>query len=165
MITDVGYTRLKSFTTETKSTSYYLNGLIDAQFTRRLTGNLTYSLNWSSSNGVSSKSKNGTLIVTYRPGRFINLSSNLTVTDEDGDTSTSEGFLIDWLPLPVIRLNVNYQHSRSQPGPSTTDSFNGYGMWYITKFAYVHLSYGYTREVKEKKTESYSFITNLNCRF
>lgn len=165
MVTDVGYTRLKSFITETMSSSYYINGLIDARFTQRLTGNFTYDFNWSSSDDISSYSKNGIAILTYQPGRFINLSGNFTLRDEDGDISTSEGFLMDWLPLPAIRLNINYQHTRSKPGPSISDSFNGYGIWYITKFANLYFSYGYTREVREKEMESYNFITNLNCRF
>jgi hypothetical protein len=124
---------------------------------------------------TSSSLKDGSMILTYRPGRFINITGSFRVSDTDGDTTTSEGFLVDWLPLPVVRLNLNYEHRNTKTQSTTIDSISaqsttidsisGYVIWYITKFMDVQLTSNYSRNVKEKKTEIYSIGGNLTCRF
>jgi len=164
MVTDLEYTQSKSHITDIRSTTKSIRGTVDALFTRKLHGNFIYGLSWISSGGTSSSTKEGTTILTYRPGRFISFTGSFRVSDSDGDTTTSEGVLIDWLPLPAIRLNLNYLHTRSEPGPSTIDSFIGYGIWYITKFIDLQLTYGYTRDKQETVTTSYNIGANLNVR-
>jgi len=165
MITDIGYTQSRSYTTDTKSSTRSITGALDAPLTRKLYGSLTYGFSWRSSDDSSSSSKDGSVILTYRPGRFINLSGSLRISAADGSRTTSEGFLVDWLPLPAIRLNLNYQHSTS------VDSLSGYGIWYITKFIDLRLTYSYTRDTNEnksetyKKLETYTYGGNLTCRF
>ena len=73
--------------------------------------------------------------------------------------------MIDWLPVPVLKVNLNYQHARSESGSSTDDSLSGYGLWYITKFIDLRFTYNYTQSVREKKIETYTVGANLNCRF
>ncbi len=165
MITDMGYTDSKSYTAGSHLTSRFIRGSLDAFLTRKLTGNLIYGFNRQSSDSASSDSKEGGAIITYRPGRFINLSGSFRVSDIDGNTSTSEGVLIDWLPVPVLKVNLNYQHARSEPDSSTDNSLSGYGLWYITKFIDLRFTYNYTQSVREKKTETYTVGANLNCRF
>ncbi len=165
MITDMGYTESKSYTTGSKLTSRFIRGSLDAFLTRKLTANLIYGFNRQSSDSTSSDSKEGGTIITYRPGRVINLSGSFRVSGIDDNTTTSEGFLIDWLPVPVFKVNLNYQHARSNPDSSTDDSFSGYGLWYITKFIDIRFTYNYTQSVREKKTETYIVGANLNCRF
>jgi len=165
MITDIGYTQSKTYATDTQSSTRSIRGTLDAPLTKKLYGSLTYGFSWTSSDGSSSSSKDGSMTVTYRPGQFINLSGSFRVSDADGNTSTTEGFLVDWLPLPVIRLNLNYQHSSTEPESATTDSLGGYAMWYITKFIDAQITSTYTRNVSEKKTETYSLGGNLTCRF
>ncbi|MEC4685280.1 MAG: hypothetical protein VST71_06080 [Nitrospirota bacterium] len=165
MITDMGYTESKSYTAGSHLTSRFIRGSLDAFLTRKLTGNLIYGFNRQSSDDTSSNSKEGGAIITYRPGRFINLSGSFRVSDIDGNTTTAEGILIDWLPVPVLKVNLNYQHARSEPEISTDDSLSGYGLWYITKFIDIRFTYNYTRSVREKKMETYIVGANLNCRF
>ncbi|MEW6418227.1 MAG: hypothetical protein AB1480_08910 [Nitrospirota bacterium] len=165
MTTDIGYTQSKSYTESTQSSTSFINGTLDAHLTNKLYGSLTYGLSWTSSDGSSSSLKSGSMIITYIPGRFINLSGSLQVSDTDGDTSATEGLSMDWLPLPAIRLNLSYQHNSTEPGPSVSDSLSGYGIWYITKFMEVQLTYNYKHEANEKKAESYNFGGNLTCRF
>jgi hypothetical protein len=165
MITDIAYSRTLSFVTNTKTTNLSISGFVDAVLTRKLSTDLRYNLSRTVSDDKLSISKEGTASVVYRPGRFINLSGNFHISHTDGNTSTAQVLLIDWLPLPVIRLNLNYQHSISEPGPSTIDSIFGYGMWYITKFLSLQLIQGYTRNKEEKITENYNIGANLNCRF
>ncbi len=180
MITDIGYTQSKTYpvslqpsaadgtqpaaTSATESSTRYIRGTLDARLTQKLSGNLTYGFSWTSGS-TSSSSKDGGVALTYRPGQFINFSGTFRISDADGNTSTTEGFLVDWLPLPVIRLNLNYQHSSTEPESATTDSLGGYARWYITKFLDVQLTSTYTRSMNEKKTETYSFGGNLTCRF
>ena len=94
---------------------------------------------------------------------------------EDG-TTTSEGILLDWLPVPALRLNLNYVHSDSdaESEPSVRDLLSAYFIWYITKFLDLQITYSYTREkgsstllavpVQETETKNYTFGANLNWR-
>jgi len=180
MITDLGYTQSKTYpvslqpsaadgtqpaaTSATESSTRYIRGTLDARLTPKLSGNLTYGFSWTSGS-TSSSSQEGGVALTYRPGQFINFSGTFKISDADGNTSTTEEFLVDWLPLRVIRLNLNYQHSSTEPESVTTDSLGGYAIWYITKFLDVQLTSTYTRSINEKKTENYSFGGNLTCKF
>jgi hypothetical protein len=176
MITDIGYTRSKTYATEdtrsststinevTRSTTKYIRGTIDARLTSKLYGNLTYGFSRTSGDN-SSTSNDGSLIITYRPGKFINLTGNFKVSYVDGDTNTSEGFFMDWLFLPTVRLNLGYEHQDLNQESKTIDTMNGYVIWYITKFIDVQFLYSYTREVAETKIETYNFGGNLTCRF
>ena len=165
MITDIGYTDTESFSGGGDTTSRFIRGSLDAFLTRKLTANLIYGFTRQSSGSGSSDSKEGSTIVTYRPGRFINISGSFRVSDINGGTSTAEGLLIDWLPLPVFKLNLNYQHTRNESDSSTDDSLSGYGLWYITKFIDLRFTYGYTQSVRDKETETYTVGAILNCRF
>ena len=165
MVTDLGYTKSKSFAAGTTSSSRQINGFIDAAITRRVSGALNYAFSWTASTGSSSRSREGSTVISYRPGRFINITGNLKVSDSNGDVSTSEGMSMGWLPLRVLRLNMNYQHSDSRPGPVKTDTLGTYAIWYITKFASVRFTYAYTQQKDDNKTGSYRFNTNFNCRF
>jgi hypothetical protein len=175
MITDIGYTQSRTYaiddphitttaSEDTKSSTRYIRGTFDARLTANLSGNLTYGFSRTTGN-TSSSSNDGTLIITYRPGKFINLSGSLKVLDTDNETTTSEGIFMDWLILPAIRTNVNYEHSNTEPDAATIDSFSGYLIWYVTRFLDFQFTYGYTRNVKEKKTETYNLGANLTCRF
>lgn len=165
MITDLGYTRSQSHANDTTTSSRSINGTIDALLTKQLAGNINYSYSWSTSAGSSSRASDNSATVSYRPGRFINISGTLNVSDSNEASSTSEGIMLDWLPVPVIRVNVNFQHTDSEPGPETTDSANGFVTWYITKFASLRTSYGYSRTIQEIKSENINWRTSINCRF
>jgi hypothetical protein len=176
MITDIGYTRTKTYAlgspqsggpaTGDGSTSNirYIRGTLDAHLTNRLAANLTYGIS-KTSGSASSNSKDGNLILTYRPGRFFSISGTLKITDTDGDTDSLEGILIDWLFLPAVRINANYQHSIMESGSRTTNIFSGYLLWYITRFMELQLNYNYTRENGEIRKEIYNFGGNVTCRF
>jgi hypothetical protein len=83
----------------------------------------------------------------------------------DGDVSTREGILVDWLFLPTIRLNALYNHSNTEPGSRKADEISGYVTWYITKFLNLQVTSSYNRTVEDIKTEIYAFGANLTCRF
>jgi hypothetical protein len=165
MVTDVAYTRSKSFISDSTTTTRQLNGAIDAQLTKKLFGTINYGLSWSETNSTSSRSHDATTIITYRPGRFISISGNLNASDSDGNITTTEGLLVDWLPLRTIRINLNYQHSNSDTAPAQSDILSGFTTWYITQFADLRFTYGYTRLADINKTETYNFNSILNCRF
>jgi hypothetical protein len=147
-----------------------IRGSLNATLTQKLYGSLIYGLSWTSTDNTSSTSTHtaeGQTIITYRPGRFINISGNLRVLNMDDGTTTSEGILVDWLPLPALRLNLNYLHSSSdaESEPSVRDLLSAYFIWYITKFLDLQVTYSYTREDRETDTKNYTFGANLNCRF
>jgi hypothetical protein len=170
MITDFGYTKSRSFISDTEVSAYSINGNLDALITRELSGTMSYGYDRTSSDSINSISKEAMATLNYQPGRFINFSGNYSISDSDGDKTISEGLLMDWLLLPAIRLNLSYNHTDSEPGPVISDTLSGYGIWYITKFADVRLSYAYTKQeetviTESHKTESHNLNTNLNCRF
>ncbi len=165
MVTDFGYLKSRSYGTDTESTTTYVAGNLSATLTPRLSGSLLYTLNWVSADSGKSDTQDATLLLTYRPGRFINLTGNLRVTNNNGDLTLVQGFLVDWLPIPTVRLNLSYQYSWQEPRPDITETISSYVLWKITKFAEAQLTYAYTREEKEKKRKSYSLTANLNCRF
>jgi hypothetical protein len=170
MVTDMFYTRSKSYVTDTMSNTSSIRGSLNATLTQKLYGSLIYGLSWTSTDNTSSTSTHtaeGQTIITYRPGRFINISGNLRVLNMDDGTTTSEGILVDWLPLPALRLNLNYLHSSSdaESEPSVRDLLSAYFIWYITKFLDLQVTYSYTKEDRETDTKNYTFGANLNCRF
>jgi hypothetical protein len=167
MITDIGYTQSKSYTDTdgNESSTISIRGTLDARLTKKLYGTLTYGFSWASSDGSSSSSKDGSMAITYRPGQFINLSGSFNVSDSEGVINASEGLSINWLPLPAIRLNLSYQHGSTESGASTSNSVSGYGIWYITKFMEVQLTYNYANGANGETTESHNFAGNLTCRF
>jgi hypothetical protein len=166
MVTDMGYTQSKSHITAIKSDTTSIRGSIDAYLTPKLYGSLIYGFSRvSSSDNTSADTTEGQTIITYRPGRFINITGTLRAMDIDGDTTTSEGILIDWLPLPALRLNLNYLHSNSDTEPTMSNLLSTYLIWYITKFLDLQVTYSYTQEEREQVEKIYSIGANLNCRF
>ena len=173
MVTDIQHTRSKSFISDSRTNTTSLRGSVDATLTRKLFGNLVYGLSWTSSEGdailaTSSNTRELATTITYRPGRFINLTGSFRLLNMDDGTEMSEGMLIDWLPVPAVRLNLNYSHgsSDSELTPSTSDLLSAYMLWYITKFLDLQLTFSYSRqELETEETKSYSFGANLNCRF
>jgi hypothetical protein len=170
MITDIGYTAIKQYadqssqppaTGSTESSTRYIRGTLDAQLTSKVSANLTCGLSRMSGD-TSSSSDDASLIMTYRPGKFFSVSGNFGVSGTDSETTSLEGILIDWLFLPAVRMNMNYQHTNKEQ--ERMDSFSGYVIWYITKFLDFQLTYGYVRDVKETKNEIYSIGGNVICR-
>jgi hypothetical protein len=166
MVTDVTYTRTKSFVTDIRSDTTSISGSIDAHLSRKLYGSLIYRLSQtSSSDNTSFNTSEGQTIITYQPGRFVNITGTFRISDTDDNTTTSEAILVDWLPLPAIRLNLNYQHTNSELEPTASDLLSTYLIWYITKFLDLQVTYSYAREEKEIVTKNYSIGANLNYRF
>jgi hypothetical protein len=165
MLTDLGYTQSEFSATGTGTTTRHIRGTIDALLTERLFANFSYSFDWLTSGGTSSDIREGSTIISYRPGRFINLSGNFKVSDADGDTTTVEGGSVDWLFLPTVRLNISYQHTRAEPGPVTSDSLSGSSRWTITRFLDVQVTYSFTRRKEEVESEGHLIAVNLSGRF
>jgi len=169
MVTDVAYTRSKSYETNTLSNTTSIRGSINATLTQRLYSSLAYGLSWISAENESSTSSHteeGQAIITYRPGRFINITGNLRVQNMDEGMTTSEGILVDWLPVPALRLNLNYMHSDSdaEAEPSVRDLFSAYLIWYITKFLDLQVTYSYALEKRDTELKNYTLGANLNWR-
>ncbi|UCD35579.1 MAG: hypothetical protein JSU90_01740 [Nitrospiraceae bacterium] len=165
MITDLSHVKSNSFDTGQTTTTNQITGNVDAVLTSRLSGTFNYGLQWSDTDSTSTDSKRASTILTYRPGRFINLSGNVNISDINGDVTLAEGVQVDWLPLRAIRLNMNYLHSDAEPGPIKTDTVSGYVIWYITKFADVRFNYNYTVQKEDTELKTYNFLTDINCRF
>jgi len=162
-ITEIGYTKTKTYSPSSESSTSYFRERIDAYFTQKLFGSFTFDYS-KVSDTTSYTSKNGVIMLTYRPGRFINLTSNFRISQTETGTSSSEGISLDWLFVPTVRLNLSYEH-RNEPESTTIDNVNGYVMWRITKFMDMQFTFYYSRNVKEEKSETLGITANLTCRF
>lgn len=165
MTTDFGISQVKTYTTDTLSTTRTITGTLDSLLTPRLFGTFRYNISWTETGEQGTRQRDAATTLTYRPGKFINLTGGVQVTDADGNITTTERVLIDWLPLPTIRLNASYQHSNQESPKTTSDSVSSYMIWYITKFLDLQLSHSYTVTRADTKTESYNLGVNVNCRF
>jgi hypothetical protein len=163
--TDMAYTKSKTLASDTATTSHLVNVSLDALITKKISSTLTYNYNHQLSESAAPEFHESLLLLNYRPGRFINLTGTLRYSDDDGDVTISEGVGADWLPLPALRMNFNYDHRDSEPDPARHDSFNGILIWYLTKFANLRFTFSYTESVEATKTESYNYNTSLNARF
>ncbi|MFA6055318.1 MAG: hypothetical protein WC769_08095 [Thermodesulfovibrionales bacterium] len=177
MITDIGYTQTRTYALEDQpaatsatgegshSNVRYIRGALDARLTQRLSANLNYGLS-NTSGSASSNFKDGSFILTYRPGRFFSISGTLRVSDTDGKMDSTEGILIDWLYLPTVRINANYRHGVTESGTTrTTDVLSGYFIWYVTKFLEFQFNYNYNLENEDIRKEIYNLGGNITCRF
>jgi hypothetical protein len=179
MTTDVAYTDSELFETSlspvqpSDATSYSLSGTIDARITRKLSADLTYRLNWRTSDTTSSSAKDTTSSsakeisssMTYRPGRLINIRASFSISEADDELSTFESLSIDWRPLPAINLSTSYSHQDTDSGTSVSDRFTALGSWQITEFMSNRVSYSYRKIRLDRTTESQSFNVSLSCRF
>jgi hypothetical protein len=165
LTTDIVYTKARSLPEDSAVTSNLVNVSLDARITKKISSTLTYNYNRQLTESAAPDFQESLLILNYRPGRFINLTGTVRYSDADGDVTISEGIAADWLPLPALRLNFNYDHTDSEPDPARNDSFNGLLIWYLTKFADLRFTFTYTQVVEATKTESYNYNTSLNARF
>lgn len=165
MVNDLGYNHSKSYSTDITSSNYIVNSTIDASITKNTTGQINFSYNRAESGDDSSENRSAFVIITYRPGRFIDLSGNVRVTDSDGDQTYVEGITIGWRPLPVIQMNINYSHTDSDTDPTRADTASGTISWRLTKFATFDVTVNYSISEDTQKTENQSYSARLNCRF
>jgi hypothetical protein len=165
MTTDVGYTTSENYETGGSASSEFIRGTIDARVTSELFTHMTFGLEWASTEKDSSSTRDGTVLVTYRPARLISFSGNFRIRDTDNGTTTAEGVSVSWLPWPVMRILGSYQHRNVTPGPETTDSVSTSVKWDIAKFLDIRVTATYSRTLREVETESRSVTVNLNGRF
>lgn len=166
LLQEVGYTNTKSHTTGSESDSQNIKGFLDFVFTKNLFANLGYDIVWASADGERTRTWKGISNITYRPGRFINITGTFDIaSDANKNMSTSEGIRVDWLPLPVIRLSVDYKHSKAEPGPSTSHTLNNRLTWYFQKFMNIQFTYDYSKNTKETVNTRHFASINLNINF
>lgn len=165
MVTDTGYSISTDHETDMDTTSKFIRGTIDARISRELFTHWTYGFNWVSGGEETTSSRDGGLIVSYRPARLISFSGNFRITDSEDSTSTTEGVSMSWLPVPVLRLVTSYQHKNVSPGPDTSDSVSTSLRWDVSRAINFRVSYSYSRNKKEVVRESRTVSANLNGRF
>ncbi len=166
MVTDMEYSRSKNLIKKTDSSIYTINGSLNAVLTQKLSTDFRYGFDdRTSSNGRSSRSKNGSVVITYWPGRFFNVTGTFDVADTNGNLTTTKGFLMDWLPLPAIRLNLNYRNIHSEPGLSDSDSFSVFGAWRVTKSTNIQFTYSFNKKTEKQEIADNNFNVNLSSRF
>ncbi|MFH7835551.1 MAG: hypothetical protein QXL51_03035 [Candidatus Aenigmatarchaeota archaeon] len=162
MITDSGYIKSEGYTKETTSSdTKFLRGTIDARLTEKLYTNLIYNLNFISQENKKSTSHEEVLTVIYRPGNFLNFTGKFNIFKSGEESRISQGFFVDWLFLPRVRLNLGYEHQKIKD--RTADTLNGYVFWNIGKSINWQITSSYTKEKAEKDRTNLYLGTNLTC--
>ena len=165
MITDGVLTKTLNVQNNSESETRTITGTIDAAVTKKLNGSANYGFSTTTSGDTTSKTTNASTSVTYRAGKFISFSGDYNYIESGGNETVTEGVAVDWLPLPRIKLNAGYRHSVADVESTTSDSIDGYAVWYITRSIDLRVSYAYTQVVAVNNNETYKLTSNLNCRF
>lgn len=166
MTTDLGLSRSLAEATNITSKSQFIAGNIYAVVTPKLSANVLYGFRWSSSDGIKSETQEGSLFVTYRPGRFISLSGHLKAQNTSGKLRLTQGLLVDWIPMKAFRIGLNYQRTTDDQTELKEDLLSAYTFWKITKFMDAQLTYNLAKKTDmTRKQMTYSLGMNLNCRF
>jgi hypothetical protein len=165
MVTDTGYSISRDHESGIDTKNNFVRGTIDARITRELFTRMTYGFNWTTSDTESADSRDGSVVVTYRPAKLVSFSGSFRINDSDDGTTTTEGLSASWLPVPVLRLSTSYQHRNIEPGPDTTDSVVASARWEVSRAINVRVSYSYSKSKREIETENRFVNVSLNGRF
>ncbi len=165
MVTDIGYTRSQTLTDGKESSSKYINGIIDTDLTKRISCAFRYNFSWKTNDEEQTSTQGGWATVTYRPGRFINVSGDIRYATSEDITTIQEILTLDWRPIPVVQVSSTYRHSDSSPDNFTKDSFFSSATWNIKRFVDLKMSYFYEMMKGEDEIMSQSVNVGMNFRF
>ncbi len=160
MVNDFGYSITKNVASDTESKNRFLSGSLDVRLTKKIYTYFTYSFSWQSAD-KDTTSKNLGLTLTYTPGRFFNLSGHFRYSEEEENKSISEGVGVNWRFLPSLYMDLSYNHSRTEPGPTTRHNVSSSATWRITKFLRLRMSFGYNMIINDEKIETYNLGLTL----
>jgi hypothetical protein len=165
MVTDMGYGTKESFTADTITDTYFINGNLNAKITDRLSGNLIYGIDWNTTDGETIKSDVWDVYLTYQPGKRISFSGNFQTATTESSQTTRQQIFIDWIPVRSVRLSGNYQHRESKPGPVINDQAYAAVNWTINRYLAFNYSLNYTADRNSMEEETYRFNAVIRGRF
>ena len=161
-ITESGYLRSLIYQPKSENKSFYFRERIDAYLTKSLYSSILIDLNkYFEPHDESTKSLAFSL--NYRPGRLFTISSIINYADTRDGSTYSQGLILDWAPVPVLRLNLGWD--RSKQVLTRTNNLRGYVMWQITRYMNLHLGVNYSRVTNSQTTENYYFTSTLTWNF
>jgi len=161
MLTDASYSLSKAEETGDETTSKALGGHLDARITQELFSTLTYGFSWTNSEDESSRTRQANVTASYRPAKFVNLSGSFSVLDTDEVTRTTEAVSVNWLALPVLRLNASYSHTETNPG-TDSDSVSTSAYWKISRSVSFRVAYNYSRTERDVVMESHAITATVS---
>ncbi len=160
VITDLTYSSSESYLTDTEADTLSLNGTVNATLTRSLSGTFIYGFTWPSP-GVASNQQN--FVLVYHPSSLLSLMGSFQTAYTGTEHIFTQSYSVDWLPFPVLNLNMSIQEARS--GDTKTQSLSGQGRWQINRHMDFQLNYSLSNvsALSEAITQSISFY--LSARF
>jgi hypothetical protein len=165
---DLGYTTSQQESTSeasTQSDSYYVHGILSAQITPVLFSTLNYSFNWAYSGPEMTRSKTGSLVVSYRPTARVNTSYSVTGSDMGDSQLLAQSVSFDWLMLPAIHLHASGTQASTYPGPTTSQNLLAQLVYYVNRYADLQLGYAFNRSKSPVESTTQSFNLFFNGRF
>jgi hypothetical protein len=161
-ITESGYLRSLIYQPKSENKSFYFRERIDSYLTKSLYFSILIDLNkYFEPHDELTKSLSFSL--NYRPGRLFTISSLINYADTRDGSTYSQGLILDWAPVPVLRLNLGWD--RSKQVLTRTNNLRGYVMWQISRYMNLHLGVNYSRATNSQTTENYYFTSTLTWNF
>ncbi|MFH1147938.1 MAG: hypothetical protein V1736_09565 [Pseudomonadota bacterium] len=165
MITDVNYTNSKTYATDSigdtgSINTISVNGSINAVVTRRLNGILNYTFAWPSAGEDTNQQ---TIVLVYHPGPLLNLMASYQFADTGGGRIFQQNYTVDWLPVPVLNMNLTLQDLES--GDTETQSVALQTRWQINRHFDLQFNYAVGRQETTRKVYTCNASLFLAARF
>ena len=140
---DLSLQRSTAFDTDTRGLSAQARGNVTAQFTRKLSGNLSSSLGWERSASpeiaTSQFGTSSTAFLLYRASPTLNIRSNFSFSRQADETRFSHGTALDWIPFPNLSSFLSLDQDFPVGGGSR-QSVSSQLRWNIGRDMYLQFS-------------------------
>lgn len=142
-VLDLSLQRSTAFDTDTKSLVAQARGNVTAQFTRKLSGNLTGTLSWQRSTSPvilsSEVGTSGSAFLLYRASPILDIRSNFNFSRQGGEGQFSQGVAVDWIPFPAITSFLSFDQQFPSQGGSK-QSVASQVRWNLARDMYLQFS-------------------------
>lgn len=160
MVTDLNYTTSKTYFPDMSTDAISVNGTVNAILTRKMNGTFNYAFSWPSPGEGTNQQ---TVVLVYHPGPLLNLMASFQFADTGTDRIFGQNYTIDWLPFPVLNINLTLQALES--GDMETQSGALQSRWQINRHFDLQFNYAISRQKATTKVDTYNASLFLAARF
>jgi hypothetical protein len=144
---------------------YFLHGAVNAQWTPKLFSTLSYTLNWSYTDGEATVTRLGSFVLSWRPTARFNTAYTVTGSMTGDSRLMAQSLAFDWLVLPAIHLHTAGTLARTWPEGVLDQTAVAQVVYYVNRYADFQAGYSYNRTDNLVETTSHSFNLFFNGRF
>lgn len=165
---DFGYTtttRQTSGEPTLNTDSYFLHGVVNAQWTPKLFSTLSYTLNWTYSGGETTATRLGSLVLSYRPTARLNTSYSVTGSMTGDSRLLAQSLALDWLILPALHFHTAGTLARTWPEGVLDQTAVAQLVYYVNRYVDLQMGYSFNRSDNLVETTTHSLNLFFNGRF